>query len=312
MDVASLNRMAQRASRRRASCAGGGHPAAVASTTTAATVFHDFLVKTFPAETQAGSTIVDVAGGQGDLAWLLCNANKCNAAVLDPLGSGEGQAGAASVPVHGESHSSGDFNRDKQSLADMQHQQHQQNQQVCGTESQDGGVYTAVYTSLASSPAALSGAAERAAQWLFDHRADKLPQKPLTLGALPLSPPFVKPLHLKAKLDRRLEDDPVVNFVRSAGLIAGFHPDQATEACVDLALSLQLPFAVCTCCVFPDEFPQRRLDSKPVLVYAQLLEYLKRKHPNTRTATLPEFGTRGGSDRRTVVFMLRSDYTDAD
>lgn len=91
MDVASLNRMAQRASRRRASCAGGGHPAAVASTTTAATVFHDFLVKTFPAETQAGSTIVDVAGGQGDLAWLLCNANKCNAAVLDPLGSGEGR-----------------------------------------------------------------------------------------------------------------------------------------------------------------------------------------------------------------------------
>ena len=110
----------------------------------------------------------------------------------------------------------------------------------------------------------------------------------------------------------RKEDDPVVNFVRSAGLIAGFHPDQATEACVDLALSLQLPFAVCPCCVFPDEFPQRRLDSKPVLVYAQLLEYLKRKHPNTRTATLPEFGTRGGSDRRTVVFMLRSDYTDAD
>jgi hypothetical protein len=52
-------------------------------------------------------------------------------------------------------------------------------------------------------------------------------------------------------------------------LIVGFHPDQATEACLDLAASGvlptrpgrkhngQVPFAVVPCCVFPKLFPDR-------------------------------------------------------
>ena len=102
-------------------------------------------------------------------------------------------------------------------------------------------------------------------------------------------------------------DPALLSIVQSAQLVVGFHPDQAAEACIDLALSLRVPFAVCPCCVFPRDFPDRQLDGKPVVIYAQLLEYLRRKHPSTRVAALPEFRT-NGSDRRTVVYMLGSDY----
>jgi hypothetical protein len=47
--------------------------------------------------------------------------------------------------------------------------------------------------------------------------------------------------------------------VKSASLLIGFHADQATEACVDLAMRLGVPFAICPCCVFPLEFPDRHL-----------------------------------------------------
>jgi hypothetical protein len=42
-------------------------------------------------------------------------------------------------------------------------------------------------------------------------------------------------------------------------LVMGFHPDQATDAVVDLALALRVPFAVVPCCTFPSQFPQRMI-----------------------------------------------------
>jgi hypothetical protein len=42
-------------------------------------------------------------------------------------------------------------------------------------------------------------------------------------------------------------------------LIVGFHPDQATDHAVDLALALRVPFAVVPCCTFASHFPDRRL-----------------------------------------------------
>lgn len=42
-------------------------------------------------------------------------------------------------------------------------------------------------------------------------------------------------------------------------LIVGFHPDQATEPCIDLARVLGIPYCVVPCCVFPSEFPNRRV-----------------------------------------------------
>lgn len=36
----------------------------------------------------------------------------------------------------------------------------------------------------------------------------------------------------------------------TAQLIVGFHPDQATEPSIDLALMLEIPFVICPCCTF--------------------------------------------------------------
>jgi hypothetical protein len=71
-------------------------------------------------------------------------------------------------------------------------------------------------------------------------------------------------------------------------VLVGMHPDQATEPIIDAALSLNKPFAVVPCCVFPDLFPERvGVDGAPVRSYAQFLEYLRSKDPGIETAYLP-------------------------
>jgi hypothetical protein len=79
----------------------------------------------------------------------------------------------------------------------------------------------------------------------------------------------------------------VLDTILSAKLIVGFHPDQATDASIDLALELGIPFCVVPCCVFPAEFPDRKsADGARVRCYTQLIEYLKAKNPSIQTAAL--------------------------
>ena len=76
-------------------------------------------------------------------------------------------------------------------------------------------------------------------------------------------------------VDWRLQSDVVTDsrlqartLFSSATLVVGFHPDQATEPCVDLALANRVPFVVCPCCTFPAHFPDRRL---PVYVVVDIV-----------------------------------------
>lgn len=64
------------------------------------------------------------------------------------------------------------------------------------------------------------------------------------------------------------------------------HPDQATEPIVDFALQQCIPFAVVPCCVYPAEFPKRKLDGQPVMSYDDFLAYLELKDPRIRRQTL--------------------------
>jgi hypothetical protein len=75
----------------------------------------------------------------------------------------------------------------------------------------------------------------------------------------------------KGKQDTRTddpthEDDGILDLLSSGRikLIVGFHPDQATEPCIDLARVLGIPYCVVPCCVFPAEFPNRRLRLAPL------------------------------------------------
>lgn len=52
------------------------------------------------------------------------------------------------------------------------------------------------------------------------------------------------------------------SLFKSAGLVVGMHPDQATGALVRAAVRFCRPFAVVPCCVFGDDFPERRLPAR--------------------------------------------------
>ena len=91
------------------------------------------------------------------------------------------------------------------------------------------------------------------------------------------------------------EEEEIIDLLTSGRikLIVGFHPDQATEPCIDLARVLGIPYCVVPCCVFPSEFPDRRVrqaatpkdteDTRdeetmvPVRTYQQFLDYLQAK-----------------------------------
>jgi len=85
----------------------------------------------------------------------------------------------------------------------------------------------------------------------------------------------------------------------SASIIVGMHPDEATEHIVDVALQMNLPFAVVPCCVFPREntFRVHPRTGGAVQTYEDFVEYLCAKAPTRiSTATLDFEG------RNIVVF----------
>ena len=111
------------------------------------------------------------------------------------------------------------------------------------------------------------------------------------------------------------------HILQSVRLIVGFHPDGATEACVDLAEVLRVPVCIVPCCVFPSEFPDRKLvvdtannnedggttttTTTRVRDYQQLLQYLQQKHPKLRKHTLNFHQTE--TSRNVVLYTLPED-----
>ncbi|GBG32935.1 Zinc finger protein zfs1 [Hondaea fermentalgiana] len=83
------------------------------------------------------------------------------------------------------------------------------------------------------------------------------------------------------------EGPAIVDAIRSCSAVLGMHPDQATEPLVDLALWLDVPFAVVPCCVYSKLFPKRALkDGTPVRSHALLVQYLLEKDSRIRVSTL--------------------------
>ena len=74
-------------------------------------------------------------------------------------------------------------------------------------------------------------------------------------------------------------------------LVVGLHPDEATEPLVDCAIQFSLNFAVIPCCVFSQDFPQRRLRcGQEPTSYDNFCDYLTEKHPEIRSQLLPFIG----------------------
>jgi hypothetical protein len=100
------------------------------------------------------------------------------------------------------------------------------------------------------------------------------------------------------------DPDEIFDIIRRAKLIVGFHPDQATEPCMDLAQILKVPFAICPCCVFPKEFPNRTYQGEKVTKYDQFLGYLKAKYQcvNEKAIKVAQLHTLKATSRNVVLY----------
>jgi predicted nicotinamide N-methyase len=112
------------------------------------------------------------------------------------------------------------------------------------------------------------------------------------------------------------ERDQVLSLQENMGtcsVVVGMHPDQATEAIVDFALSERKPFAIVPCCIFPKMFPQRKLKSgEAVVSYDQFCQYLIEKDPSRVRRTTLDFPGRNiclyslGEENDSFTFLLHA------
>ena len=94
-----------------------------------------------------------------------------------------------------------------------------------------------------------------------------------------------------------------IETILEAKLVVGFHPDQATDHAIELARALRVPYAVVPCCVFPSEFPDRRLaDGSKVKYYTELIQYLQEQYPESKIERL-NFHFSGGTAKDLVFFF---------
>ena len=87
-----------------------------------------------------------------------------------------------------------------------------------------------------------------------------------------------------------LDDD----RIKTCSAIVALHPDEATDAIVETAVRLRIPFVIVPCCVFNRLFRHRRMPNQPdtpVSTHQDLLEYLQGKDGTIRKTTLPFEGS---------------------
>lgn len=111
-------------------------------------------------------------------------------------------------------------------------------------------------------------------------------------------------------MDASATADACERVIRDCSVVVGLHPDQATDAAVDLALAFGKPFAVVPCCTYSKDFPHRRLPPGPgrprggggaVTTHAHLVEYLLAKAAPGMTIERDELPFEG---KNVVVYSL--------
>jgi hypothetical protein len=258
-------------------------------------VFREFLLRTYGAYLSTGSIVLDVAGGKGDLSWLLTNVDDLDSVVADPritkhvhlenaitfLRKNPKEAllrSISNLPTHQplaallpklEGKECFQSPRQLRILVDT----FLVDAVKCYLENTNDNAWLEYW----------KDASERAlaAQPLGYREVDSLTARQITNSMQAL------------------------DVILSLKLIFGFHPDQATEACMDLATVLNIPFCVCPCCVFPSEFPNRKsAEGLRVRTYEELILYLQNKYPRIHTDTL-EF--REAEMARSVVLYTLPD-----
>ena len=82
-----------------------------------------------------------------------------------------------------------------------------------------------------------------------------------------------------------------LELIKGCSAICALHPDEATEAAVDLAIRYRKPWAVVPCCIFARLFPNRRLKSgAQVSSHNDFLQYLQEKQKGAKVKKLDFVG----------------------
>lgn len=240
-------------------------------------VFREFLLQTYSGYLDEGSTLLDVAGGKGDLSWLLSNVDKMNSVVADPrvtkqqhllrsveyLRRNPEEARKRAVPGLPTFQPLATLIPHLEGLPEFSKPRHLR-------VLVDQALVDAIAEYLET---------QSTTRWAFFW--SNASEKALTCETLGYKEPS------STNVNQVIGAAAALKIILETRLVVGFHPDQATEACIDLALLLNVPFCVVPCCVFPSEFPERKTNGGTrVKTHPQLVEYLMRKTDEIRQASL--------------------------
>jgi len=261
-----------------------------ASRKTRVYIFHEFVKKLYP-NIPSGSVILDIAGGKGDLSWLLKNIDDWNSIVIDPR----------------KTITSDHILRSIQYLKDHPQEAKQRSMiglptyqplakllpQLEGKTTFHSPKHLRIFVNnefvqAIQSYQQNSNEIEWNKYWnkaiLHAKKGDDETQVPSSTST---STTFNKDDESVMMISVQ-ESNEILQLLLSTKLILGFHPDQATDPAMDLAIHLQIPYCIVPCCVFPRENLHRILpsDGQPVKQYGQLIQYLQSKY-DSEIDTLP-------------------------
>ena len=258
-----------------------------ASRKTRVYVFREFLLSNdmYGDYLKEGDIILDAAGGKGDFSWLMCNADGFDSVVIDPrvtknhieksvayLRSHPDEAQKRSIPNLLTYQPLATLIPKLEGKQEFQSPNHLR---ILMDEDLISAVRRRRTMMQKSENDKDKGREEWETYWKAAILKGRLAQ---TLG-------YEEKETTPNQVD---ESEKAFEKLLQAKLIVGFHPDQSTDFCIELANELGIPFCIVPCCVFPSEFPDRKLvDGSRVRDYSQLIEYLKLKEPTVKMAKLP-------------------------
>jgi hypothetical protein len=262
-------------------------------------VFREFIHQTYGSYLKEGSVVLDTAGGKGDLSWLLRNMDGLDSVVVDPR-----------------------VTKSQHILRSIQYlREHPEQAKERAIPNR------LTYQPLAALLPLLGGREKfdspRHLRLLVDEdlvaaiRYYKKNQEDMdrweeywkraTKKAVD-----AQPLGYKEETAMDDETSTIENALEglrtilSTKLVLGFHPDQATDPALDLALLLGVPYCIVPCCVFPREFPHRKLvDGSRVRNYSELVHYLQEKY-KPKKDKLPFHFTE--TSKNLVLYSLPGDF----
>lgn len=278
-------------------------------------VFRRWLVDTFGATVlQGGQGVLDIAGGKGELSFELLNLADIPCTVVDPR--------ELRVDKYKRRLSLGVYSSNPSLSSYLSDGYWQRTKQLTPTLTPnhlkiffDSSVIDWVGTKVETKENKEDCAADNGMEQVsFFQRALRTASEAVLVGESPivLRAQCAKKNDGSKDMDARpahriVADTDAIMVLQSCSVVLGLHLDGAAEAAVDFALRFNKPFAIVPCCTCSKQFPRRVLvdvsasgivQRKPVKTYEDLVEYLSRKDPRIKSATL----NFGGKNK--VLYLL--------